>query len=198
MTSATTADEATTPAFDALAGLVRARRSNLRMEADRPVPGPLVQQLCELAMWAPNHMRTNPWRFAVFTGDGRRRLGAALEAAMVARGETDPERLKKARTKYLRAPTMLLVGSAAHDDPILHGENRDAVAAGVENLLLGATALGLASYWSTGEIAGVAGVKALAGFEPRDQLVAVIYLGWPTAPLPAPPKQTPPITVVDH
>ncbi|HKA04396.1 MAG TPA: nitroreductase [Acidimicrobiales bacterium] len=198
MTSATTADEATTPAFDALAELVRARRSNLRMDADRPVPAALVQQVCELAMWAPNHMRTHPWRFAEFTGDGRRRLGAALEDAMVARGETDPERLKKARTKYLRAPTMLLVGSAAHDDPILHDENRDAVAAGVENLLLGATALGLASYWSTGEIAGVAEVKALAGFGPRDQLVAVIYLGWPTGPLPAPPKETPPITVIDH
>jgi nitroreductase len=198
MTSATTADEATTPAFEALAELVRARRSNLRMDSDRPVPLELVQQLCELAMWAPNHMRTNPWRFAVFTGEGRRRLGAALEAAMVERGEAAPDRLRKARTKYLRAPTMLLVGSAAHDDPILHHENRDAVAAGVENLLLGATAVGLASYWSTGEVAGLAAVKELAGFDPRDQLVAVIYLGWPTAPLPAPPKQTPPITVIDH
>jgi nitroreductase len=198
MTSATTADEATTSAFDTLADLIRSRRSNLRMDPERPVPLALVQQLCELAMWAPNHMRTNPWRFAVFTGDGRRRLGAALEAALVARGESAPDRLQKARTKYLRAHTMLVVGSAAHDDPVLHDENRDAVAAGVENLLLGATALGLASYWSTGEVAGVTAVKELAGFAPADQVVAVIYLGWPTAPLPAPPKEQPPITVIDR
>jgi nitroreductase len=197
MTSVTTTGEATTPAFATLSELVRSRRSNLRMDPDQLVPAEVVEQLCELAMWAPNHMRTNPWKFAVFTGEGRRRLSATFEEAMVARGETDPDRLKKARTKYLRAPTMLLVGSAAHDDPILHAENRDAVAAGVENLLLGATALGLASYWSTGEIAGVAGVKKLAGFDERDQLVAVIYLGWPAAPLPAPPKAAPPITVID-
>ena len=196
MTSATT--EATTPAFETLSELVRTRRSNLRMAADRPVPTELVAHLCDLAMWAPNHMRTNPWKFAVFTGDGRSRLGAALEAAQVARGETDPDRLKKTRTKYLRAPTMLVVGSAAHDDPVFHAENRDAASAGVENLLLGATALGLASYWSTGEVVTVPAVKALAGFEPGDQIVAVVYLGWPIAPLPAPPKVAPPITVVDH
>jgi nitroreductase len=198
MTSVTTTGEATTPAFETLSELVRSRRSNLRMDPDQPVPAEVVEQLCELAMWAPNHMRTNPWKFAVFTGAGRSRLGATFEEAMVTRGETDADRLKKARTKYLRAPTMLLVGAAAHDDPILHAENRDAVAAGVENLLLGATALGLASYWSTGEIAGVVGVKKLAGFGQRDQLVAVIYLGWPAAPLPAPPKVAPPITVIDH
>jgi nitroreductase len=186
------------PAFETLADLVRSRRSNLRMDPDRPVPLDLMERLCELAMWAPNHMRTNPWRFAVFIGAGRDRLGATLAAAMVARGEADEARLDKARTKYRRAPAMLLVGSAAHDDPILHAENRDAVAAGVENVLLGATALGLASYWSTGEIAGVDAVKELAGFDRGDQLVSVIYLGWPTAPLPAPPKATPSITVIDR
>jgi nitroreductase len=198
MTSASTTGEATTPAFETLSELVRTRRSNLRMDSDRPVPAEVVERLCDLAMWAPNHMRTNPWKFATFTGEGRSRLGAALEAAQRARGEADPDRLKKSRTKYLRAPAMLVVGSAAHDDPVFHGENRDAVAAGVENLLLGATALGLASYWSTGEVATVPAVKALAGFDPGDQIVAVVYLGWPVAPLPAPPKVAPPITVVDH
>ena len=168
------------------------------MDPDRPVPLEVVERLCDLAMWAPNHMRTNPWKFAVFTGEGRHRLGAALEAAQRARGEADPDRLKKSRTKYLRAQAMLVVGSAAHDDPVFHAENRDAVAAGVENLLLGATALGLASYWSTGEVVTLPAVKALAGFDSGDQVVAVVYLGWPVAPLPAPPKVDPPITIVDH
>jgi nitroreductase len=194
----TETDAAATPALATLAELVHQRRSNLRMDPNRPVPVALVEQLCELAMWAPNHMRTDPWRFAVFTGAGRERLGGALEAALSARGETDEARLTKARTKYLRAPTMLVVGSAAHDDPVLHAENRDAVAAGVQNVLLGATAVGLASYWSTGEVVSVVEVKDLAGLDQRDQLVAIIYLGWPMAPLPAPPKQPPPIVVVDH
>ncbi len=41
--------------------------------------------------------------------------------------------------------------SGAHrdDNEMLHAENRDAVAAGIQNLLLGATTLGLASFWST-------------------------------------------------
>jgi nitroreductase len=198
MLSMTMSDTAATAAFETLSDLVQARRSNLRMDPDRPVPAETVERVCELAVWAPNHMRTNPWKFAAFTGNGRERLGRAFEAALVDRGETDPGRLTKARTKYLRAPTVLVVGSAAHEDPVLHAENRDAVAAGVENILLGATALGLASYWSTGEVASVSEVKHLAGFDQADQLVAVIYLGWPIAPLPAPPKITPAITVIDR
>jgi hypothetical protein len=52
------------------------------------------------------------------------------------------------------------------------------VAAAVQNLLLAATAAGLASYWSSPPVADAPGVLALAGFPEGTQLVAVVYLGW--------------------
>ena len=61
--------------FDSLAELIRARRTNMLVDAERDVPVALIEQLCELALWAPNHKRTWPSRFALFTGDGRARLG---------------------------------------------------------------------------------------------------------------------------
>ena len=67
---------------------------------------------------------------------------------MAARGD-EPARVDKTRRKYLRAPGMLVVGSAAGDTPLRTIENRDAVAAGIQNVLLGATAAGLASFWSS-------------------------------------------------
>ena len=48
------------------AHLVRARRTSMLVHGQRPVPRDLVEQLCELAQWAPNHKRTWPWRFALF------------------------------------------------------------------------------------------------------------------------------------
>lgn len=179
--------------FESYEALVRRRRSSLRMDLDRPVDVALVERLCELAVWAPNHKATHPWRFTVVTGEGRARLGAAAAEGAERDGVGDDVVLRKLRTKYMRAPVMLLVGAAADDDPVLHAENRDAVAAGIQTMLLGATSLGLASYWSTGEAARDRGVKALAGLAERDQLVGIVYLGWPLGEIDAPERRPPDI-----
>ena len=44
-----------------LAHLIRARRSSLLIDAQREVPREIVEELCELLTWAPNHKRTWPW-----------------------------------------------------------------------------------------------------------------------------------------
>src|SRR4051812_34331160 len=89
----------------ALDALIRARRTSLRMDPEEPVDPTTVAELCRLAVWAPNHKRTEPWRFAAFTGDGRRKLGDTIAAVMSADG-AKPEKVAKTRTKYLRAPMM--------------------------------------------------------------------------------------------
>jgi nitroreductase len=92
---------------------------------------------------------------------------------------------------------MLAVASAGDDDPLRRAENRDAVAAGVQNLLLGATAVGLASYWGTGAVTDVPEVRELCGFDPGDQLVALLYLGWPIGEVPVPPRPDPVLRIVE-
>ncbi len=164
--------------YDELAELIRNRRTSMFVDQDREVPVALVEQLCELATWAPNHKRTWPWRFALFTGDGRGRLGETMAADMV-RGEVGdgPKRAKTA-TKYLRTPATLVVGCAPHPNDMLNRENRDAVAAAIQNLMLGATALGLATFWSTPALTRPPGVLELCGFDADDRVVGIVYLGW--------------------
>ncbi len=182
--------------FEQFAALVRTRRTSLLMDRSRPVPTELVEQLCELAVWAPNHKKTWPWRFAEFTGEGRARLGETMVADMIAADFGDDGKRDKTRTKYLRAPTMLVVGCAPHDNELLDIENRDAVAAGIQNLLLGATTLGLASFWSSPALTSAPRVLDLCGFAPGDRLVAMIYLGWPDGSCPAPDRPDVSITHV--
>jgi nitroreductase len=149
------------------------------MDRTRPVEAGVVTQLCELATWAPNHKKTWPWRFAEFTGDGRSRLGETMALDMNDAEFGDEAKREKTRGKYLRAPTVLVVGCEPHPNEMLHQENRDAVAAGIQNLLLGATALGLASFWSTPALTRPPRVLDLCGFDPEDRVVGVVYLGWP-------------------
>ncbi len=180
--------------FEHFAQLVRSRRTSMIVDHERDVPMEVITELCGLATWAPNHKKTWPWRFAAFTGDGRVRLGATMADDMERVGFGDEAKRNKTRTKYLRTPTSLVVGCAAHDNDMLHVENRDAVAAGIQNLLLGATTIGLASFWSTPALTHPPAVLELCGFEPDVRLVGVIYLGWATQDCAVPERPQPTIT----
>ena len=162
-----------------LSELVRIRRTSMLVDSARPVPVELIGQLCELATWAPNHKRTWPWRFALFTDDGRARLGEAFVADMVEADFGDAGKRAKTLTKYLRTPAILVVACAPPVREGLRADDRDAVAAGIQNLLLGATASGLASYWSTPPLSEAPHTLRLCGLEPGSRLIGVVYLGWP-------------------
>jgi nitroreductase len=177
----------------ALGEVIRSRRTSLVMDSSTSVPMDLVTELCQLITWAPNHKRTWPWQVAVFTGDGRTQLGEAGAADLIAHSIGDEIKAAKTRTKYLRAPVVVVVGSTSHEDPLFHVENRDAVAAGIQNMLLGATAAGLASFWSTAPVATGEHTLELCDFTSGTEIVGVVYLGWPTGTVPTP--QRPPLQV---
>lgn len=183
------------PELTAFLDLVRSRRTNLRMRDDSVDPA-LVDRLCEAATWAPNHKRTQPWRFAVLTGAARRTLGELTAAYQESTGTTDPAVLDKTRSKYERSPVLIVVGCQSEPDASvgMQAEDRDAVSAGVQNLLLAATAAGLNSYWGTGAVTKAPAVKQWCGLDDRDTIVAVVYLGWPLGPVPDPGRDAPRIT----
>ena len=180
--------------FDRFADLVRSRRTSMFVDQDRAVPVELVEELCALATWAPNHKKTWPWRFALFTGAGRARLGETMADDMERADFGDDAKRAKTRIKYLRTPATLVVACTPADNEMLHAENRDAVAAGIQNLLLGATTLGLASFWSTPALTQPAATLELCGFDPADRLVGVIYIGWSTGGAPVPDRPIPHIS----
>jgi nitroreductase len=179
-----------TVSFDDLSDLIRSRRTSMIVDNAHDVPVEVIEKLCELAQWAPNHKRTWPWRFALFTGDARQRLGEAFVADMNDRDFGDEGKRLKTLSKYTRTPAVLVIGAAADDNPSRHDENRDAVAAGIQNILLGATALGLATYWGTAPLIDSPRVLELCGFKPDVRLINVMYIGW-ALDSPAAPERPP-------
>lgn len=190
----TTEDENTT--FEHFASLVHSRRTSMLVDKQREVPHDVVAELCGLATWAPNHKKTWPWRFALFTGDGRARLGETMVADMIDADFGDAGKRAKTATKYLRTPATLVVGCAPHENEMIHLENGYAAAAGVQNILLGATAKGLASFWSTPALISPPKLLDLCGFGPDDRLIGIIYLGWAIDRCPTPERPPLPITLV--
>ena len=189
--------------WNSFAELAGRRRSNLRIDPDRAVDPDLLERLIRTAATAPNHHRTNPWRFRIITGEGRRGLGEALAKDLSSdlsggsAAAVDAARVSKARAKYLRAPVMVAVASRVGADAVATIENRDAVAAAIQTLLLAATEAGLASLWSTGAAVTSPSVSRFCGFDPSDAIVGLIYLGWPTAQLDDVHRPAPEISRID-
>ncbi len=179
--------------FDSFADLVRSRRTHMFVDRERELPTDVIEQLCELATWAPAHKKTWPWVFASLTGPARAALGEAFVADMIDRDFGDEGKRLKTLTKYTRTPNVLVVGCRPHEKPSLHDENRDAVAAAIQNLMLGATALGLASFWSTAPLIDSPRALELCGFAPDDRIIGIIYLGYANGTVETPERPAPEI-----
>jgi nitroreductase len=181
--------------FDDYLQLAMERRSSLVLDAVKPVPREAIVTLCELATWAPNHKRTWPWQFSVFEGDARMRLGEVVSDALRMNG-SDEGSAEKAKTKYLRAPVVVAVASQSAQDPLVTRENGYATAAAIQNMLLGATAMGMGSFWASCPLEAQSAVCALSDFVVESDILGLIYFGWPQKQLVAPVRPAPSINFV--
>ena len=116
---------------------VRTRRTHKAYRPE-PVERATVEELLDLARWAPNHNLTNPWRFRVI-GPG------ALERLKEAAG---PE----SASKLDRAPTLVACSCALSGDEVQDEEDLHATAVAAYIVLLAAHDRGLAGYWRTPEV----------------------------------------------
>jgi len=161
---------------------IRTRRSVGKVKPEAPAKEDIAL-LLDLAVQAPNHHLTEPWRFCVLAGRAREELGRALEAALAATGEADEAKLAKERAKPLRAPVVIVVSAKPGKDEIETHENRMAAAAAVENLLLAAHASGLGAMWRTGDTMYSPQVSQYLGLALGEMVLASVYVGYPDMPL---------------
>lgn len=147
------------------------------------IPVELIEKLLAAAVQAPNHYKVRPWRFMVISGKGREKLGEVLAQSLLQRiPETTPTALQKERERLLQAPVVIAVAvDRPQDSRVIEIENICAAAAAVQNLLLAATALGLAAKWRTGQPAVDPHLKQALGLSPDQHLIAFVYLGYPEA-----------------
>ena len=157
---------------------IRGRRTH-KVYGPEPVDRATLDELLELARWAPNHHLTNPWRFRVVGPEALRRL---KEAA-------GPE----AAAKLDRAPTLVaasVIGSNGVD-PVADDEDFAAGAAAVFIVLLGAHARGLAGYWRTPGVLRTPAGRAACSIADGERVLGLIHLGVGRGPGKAPPERAP-------
>jgi nitroreductase len=143
---------------------IRTRRTHKAYGPD-PVPRDQLDELLELARWAPNHNLTNPWRFRVLGPESLERL---KEAA-------GPE----SASKLDRAPTLIAASVTQSGDPVQDEEDMAAAAIATYIVLLAAHDRGLAGYWRTPAVLREDAGRAALGIPGDEHVLGLIHLGQP-------------------
>ena len=159
-------------------------------------PGPSPDQLAEIlsvAVRVPDHGKLTPWRFVLFEGAARGRIGDVFAARWKALNPTHGEDMVATqRGLFQRAPTVLVVVSRAAPHPkIPEWEQQQSAAAACANILMAASAMNFAAQWRTDWIAYDDEVTRAMGLVPPERITGVIYLGTASEPLEDRPRPDP-------
>ena len=191
--------------MDALEAI--ATRRSLRQLDPRPVPDDVVARLLEMACLAPAPHHTKPWRYVVIAGYGRGELAARMGEAWRRDLESDghppaliEKLLRKSRRQIIGAPALIL-GCLTHeglrdwpDDRRARNEfamAQQSIGAGMQNIMLAAHALGLASYWISAPLFAPEAVRGALDL-PADYIAqAFVVVGYPPAGIAPKPRTAP-------
>ncbi|HHT00156.1 MAG TPA: nitroreductase [Thiomicrospira sp.] len=170
---------------DSLLSLIQARRTCYQFESQEnyPVSDQELDYCLEAARWAPNHKLTQPWRFwivgeeckealAHVYADNRALKRSAMDASLY------ENFYKKAVSKFLEIPKVVLVGQILDTDPITQKEDYAACACAIQNFQLMAWQQNVGVQWSTGPILSDKRTYDRLGIDSQEiELIGALYLG---------------------
>ena len=173
--------------FEQLATIIKNRRSvgPAKMNG-KVIPDETINELLTLADWAPTHGRTEPWRFYVYGGAALKEFGKT-HADLYWQHTPEEKRQQTTYEKLLHnvdnaSHLLITVMKRGENVKIPQLEEVAATSAAIQNILLGATVLGISSFWSTGGMTHSHALKDFLHLGPDDIIMGLIFLGYAEEP----------------
>lgn len=181
------------PSLADAAALIRSRRTH-KLFGGQPIDRAVLDDVLELARWAPTHRLTQPWRFCVLERPAIARLADWLrtqpQIAAVPDPEKGPAKMQKLQSRLPTVGALIQATWIRHPEPAIDAEDRSAAVAAIENLLLAATAANLASYWSTNPALVHPDTLRWCGIDSAQEgMLGCIWLGTLVETPPTPPRK---------
>ena len=173
--------------FELLEHIIRTRRSvSWKHMNGRIIPDEEVKKLLALADWAPTHGRTEPWRFLVYKGEALKEFGK-VHADLYWQHTAEDKRQDATYEKLLHnvdkaSHLVIAVMNRGENVKIALLEEVAATSAAIQHILLGATTLGITSFWSTGGMTHSPALRDYLGFGSEDIVMGLIFLGYTDEP----------------
>lgn len=159
---------------------LRARKSAPIAELKEPAPSEdQIAEMLAIASRVPDHGMLSPWRFIIYRGDARTRVGEMLAARAEEReGPLTDARRQQELTRFSRAPLVIGVISRPVDHPkIPQWEMLLSGGAAAMNLLLAANAMGYGANWITNWYSDDAEGRRVLGLAPEERVIGFVHIG---------------------
>lgn len=170
--------------------VIRQRRT-IHQFNGQPVRDDLIRTALDLALWAPNHKLTFPWKFYDLGPDAKANvidLAARLKSKKGG-AEFTPAMEKSLRDKLESASRLIFLGIKKSDSAFQMREDYATLACGVQNASLYLWSHGVGSKWSTAEFTSAPEAYDILQIDPREvELVGVLLIGHFSGPVRMPPR----------
>lgn len=165
--------------------LLLSRRSGSAKAMKGPGPGAEeIARILSAGVRVPDHGKLAPWRFIVFEGEGRNRMGDILADTISSERDITPERIELERNRFKRAPVVIAVVSRVREQiPIPVWEQQLSAGAVCMSVVIAAHAAGYVANWITEWCAYHPRVLERIGLRPMERVAGFIYIGQPVDPL---------------
>lgn len=132
--------------------LIKKRRSVFPAQYnEKPIAKADIERILQAANYAPNHKKTEPWRFKVLQGDKKAELGEFLSNTYIDITEK-PKQIKSKKLIENPKKAGAIIAICMQRDPnecVPEWEEVAAVSMAVQNMWLCCTEMGIGSYWSS-------------------------------------------------
>jgi len=147
-----------------------------------------ILELLKNANRAPNHKRTEPWRFFVFMGEGLKKLAAFQSEHYKEKSTAEGNFLEKKYEKLQHNPlktSCIIAIAMKRDERHLLPEVEELIATGcaMQNIWLSLSSYVLGGYLSTGGGTYDPETKEFLGLAPEDKLLGFFYIGTYNGPV---------------
>ncbi len=168
--------------FSILSNIIKTRRSTKpALFNGNKILDEEVEQLLELADWAPTHTFSEPWRFVVYAGE--KVVEFSKQHALLYQQFTPAEKFMQSKFDSIisngeKSSHIIVCIMKRSNEKIPAMEEMAAVSCAIQNILLGATALNIASLWSTGGMVLHPSFKKHFQLNEQDAILGQLYLGY--------------------
>ncbi len=157
-----------------------ARKSAPISELKEPAPSDAeIETMLTIASRVPDHGRLEPWRFILYRGEARHRIGEMLAARAEQRdGSLTEGRRQQELARFSRAPLVIGVVSVPRENPkIPQWEMFLSGAAAAMNLVIAANALGYGTNWITNWYSDDEEGRRILGLAPHERVIGFVHIG---------------------
>ena len=177
--------------------VIRNRRSIRKYKNIEP-DTKLIKEVLQAASMAPSAGNSQPWEFTIIKGEFREKICHEFynfAKDYIPTASYIPEEKKKMMLKYAEnfggAPYHIIVSYPNFDDDVKREEALKASSAAIQNLLLQANDIGLATVWIGSRLNHSEKVKSILGLSNNRKIAGIIPIGYADMELAPMPREEP-------